>query len=164
MRRFKFLPIDYLSDGVVDLIIQHRMPAVPAQALLPSYHFCISPHNQYLAAGRIDIRIGHNHETRYVGNIGYSVFEPYRGRHYALRACRLVRRIALEHGIHKLIITCNPDNLPSKRTCEGLGAKLLEVVDLPPNSRLYQRGERVKCVFEWDLDAPDPPIRPDRHE
>lgn len=157
-RRFRFLPFDFFSDGVIDLHLARCIPAVLSKKLLPSYHYCICPHGVPDPAGRIDVRIGINSETRYVGHIGYNVAPQYRGNHYALRACRLVREVAQAHGMQKLVITCNPDNLPSKRTCEGLGARLLEVVDLPPGNILYQRGERQKCVFEWQLDAPDPPV------
>lgn len=158
--RFKFLPLDFFTDGVIDLYLVRCLPAVPSKALLPSYHYCICEHGLQQPAGRIDVRIGLNDQTRYVGHIGYNVSPPYRGNHYALRACRLVRKVAQAHGMTQLIITCNPDNLPSKRTCEGLGAKLLEVVALPVGNLLYQRGERHKCVFQWQLDAPDPPITP----
>jgi hypothetical protein len=46
-----------------------------------------------------------------------------------------------------LWITCNPDNWPSRKTCEYLGATLVEVVDLPKESALYQRGERQNVAI-----------------
>ena len=50
-----------------------------------------------------------------------------------------------------VIITCNPDNLPSRRTLERLGGDLLEIVDLPPDNDMYQRGERQKCICHYPL-------------
>ena len=51
----------------------------------------------------------------------------------------------------RLWITCNPDNLASRRTCERLGAKLVETVPIPKTHTFYQRGERAKCRFLLEL-------------
>jgi len=51
----------------------------------------------------------------------------------------------------KLIITCNPDNFPSRMTCEKVGLKLREIKDLPPHNPMYQDGEKQKCIYEWIL-------------
>ena len=42
----------------------------------------------------------------------------------------------------KLYITCNPDNIPSRKTCEKLGLILEEIVDLPEDNEMYKEGER----------------------
>ena len=76
---------------------------------------------------------------------------PARGRHYAERACRLLLPLARAHGMQTLWITCNPENVASRRTCERLGASFIDVVALPANHMLYQRGERVKCRYRLDL-------------
>jgi tagatose 1,6-diphosphate aldolase len=87
----------------------------------------------------------------YYGHIGYNVFPPARGRHLAERACRLVLPLARAYGMRELWITCNPENVASRRTCERLGATLMEVVDLPEGFPLYQRGERQKCRYRLDI-------------
>lgn len=53
--------------------------------------------------------------------------------------------------MNTLIITCNPDNFPSRKTCEKTGLKLKEIVDLPIYNEMYQDGERQKCIYEWIL-------------
>jgi tagatose 1,6-diphosphate aldolase len=55
------------------------------------------------------------------------------------------------HGINPLWITCNPDNMPSRRTCEILGAELIEIVDLPTDTEMYRYGERRKCRYRLEL-------------
>ena len=50
-----------------------------------------------------------------------------------------------------LIITCNPDNLPSRRTLEELGGELKAIVDVPKAHYLYQYGDVQKCIFEYHL-------------
>jgi tagatose 1,6-diphosphate aldolase len=57
--------------------------------------------------------------------------------------------VAQAHEMEKLIITCNPDNIASRKTCEYVGANLLEIVDVPEYNDMYQRGEKEKCIYEW---------------
>ena len=57
----------------------------------------------------------------------------------------------------ELIITCSPDNIPSRRTLEKLGGTLLETANVPEDHWLYQRGEKVKNIYRYDLLAPDSP-------
>jgi tagatose 1,6-diphosphate aldolase len=51
----------------------------------------------------------------------------------------------------KLYITCTPNNTPSRKTCEKLGLKLLEIAELPTDNDMYLEGERYKCIYEWIL-------------
>ena len=98
--------------------------------------------------GTLSLRVGEGRDLRcYFGHVGYSVFPPARGRRLAERAVRLVLPLARAHGMHELWITCNPDNAPSRRTCERLGAVYVETVDLPRGHPLYRRGERQKCRY-----------------
>ncbi|MBQ1404088.1 MAG: hypothetical protein IIY85_02240, partial [Lachnospiraceae bacterium] len=39
--------------------------------------------------------------------------EPFRGNHYAEKACRLLFELARRHEMDYLIISCQPTNLPS---------------------------------------------------
>ncbi|WP_350344590.1 GNAT family N-acetyltransferase [Proteinivorax tanatarense] len=148
---FEFKDLDYLTDGEIDLIIQEKIPANKEREFLPAYKYSITLHNCSDPIGNIDIRIGYNENIYYGGNIGYEIDEAYRGNSYAAKACKIIKRVALSHGMNKLIITCNPDNFPSKRTCEKIGLKLKEIADLPKDNEMYQRGEKQKCIFEWNL-------------
>ena len=49
--------------------------------------------------------------------------------------------------MEKLIITCNPDNFPSRKTCEHIGAKLNAIVDLPSHNDMLPRGREGKMYF-----------------
>ena len=60
-------------------------------------------------------------------------------------------KYAKQHGINPVWITCNPDNWASRRTCELAGARLIEIVDLPEHTDMYQKGERQKCRYRIDL-------------
>ena len=102
--------------------------------------------------GGITLRVGRTPSIElYYGHVGYHVFPAARGHHYAQRACRLLLPLARRHGLNPLWITCNPDNLASRRTCERLGMRLVETVAVPGEEALYLRGEREKCRYRLDL-------------
>jgi tagatose 1,6-diphosphate aldolase len=134
-----------------------RQPGDPAIGRLPAYHFwmLVTPpvgDPPIQIAGGLGLRIGTNPEIElYSGNIGYHVYPAARGRHFSERACRLVFPLARRHGMEQLWITCNPDNHASRRTCERLGGKLIEIVTLPRNHSFRARGETEKCRFLFDL-------------
>jgi tagatose 1,6-diphosphate aldolase len=119
---------------------------------VPAYNYRITLHNSNDKIGAIDIRIGYNENIYYGGNIGYRIEEAHRGNNYASKACRIIKDVAIAHGLNKLIITCDPDNLPSRKTCEKTGLKLIEIADLPPHQELYQVGKRRMCIYEWILE------------
>ena len=101
--------------------------------------------------GVCDLRIGHNDKLYYGGNIGYRIDEEYRGNHYAGKACLLLFELAQKHGLEYLIITCNPDNYPSRKTCAYAGGKLLEIATLPEGNDMRMRGETEKCIYQFEL-------------
>lgn len=148
---FYFKDFGLLTDGDIDLKIENKVPANEEKGHVPSYKYRITLHNMDDTIGAIDIRIGHNENTYYGGNIGYTINEEYRGNGYAAKACKIIREVAIAHGMEKLIITCNPDNFPSRRTCEKVGLTLKGIVDLPIYNEMYIRGERQECIYEWEL-------------
>jgi predicted acetyltransferase len=148
---FQFLELDVLTDGEINLRIHKKVEANDAKGYVPAYHYHMTLPGSIEPIGEIDLRIGNTEGLYYGGHIGYQVYEAYRGHHYAYKACRLIKQVALGHGMQQLYITCNPDNIASKRTIERLGAKLKGIVDLPSHNDMYQDGERQKCIFIWDL-------------
>lgn len=148
---FEFMDFDYITDGEIDLIIDHKKPADEEKGYVPAYKYWITQHNSDKPIGYIDIRIGYNENLYYGGHIGYGIYEAYRGNYYASKACKIIKEVAFAHGMDKLIITCNPDNIPSRKTCERAGLRLKEIVNLPEHNEMYQEGERQKCIYEWVL-------------
>ena len=129
-------------------------PPDPDRNKVPAYHFLmLLPQGSPLRiAGGIGLRIGQSPNLQlYLGHIGYHVYPPARGRHYAERACRLLLPLARRHGLTELWITCNPDNTPSRRTCQRLGADYMGTVNLPKSHNLWDRGERQKCRYRLRL-------------
>ena len=64
---------------------------------------------------------------------------------------QLVLDVARSHGFKVLWITCNPENVASRRTCELVGGQLIDIVDLPPETDMYKEGERQKCRYRFVL-------------
>jgi predicted acetyltransferase len=130
-----------------------RQPGGAEPGQLPAYHFWMRldwpiGHPPIRIAGGIGLRIGTNPEIElYSGNVGYHVYPPARGHHYASRACRLVLPLAKAHGMDHIWITCNPDNYSSRRTIEHLGGRLIEIVEIPPDHQFRSRGETAKCRY-----------------
>ncbi len=118
---------------------------------VPGYHFWMRIANAPAAeriAGSVTLRIGNSADLeQLVGHIGYQVFPASRGHHYAERASRLVLPLAKAHGMDQLWITCNPDNIASRRTCQRLGAEMIEIIPVPPEHELFTRGDKEKCRY-----------------
>lgn len=148
---FEFKDFDFLTDGEIDLKIEDKTEPNEEKGYVPAYKYRITLHNSNDSIGNIDIRIGYNENIYYGGNIGYKIEQPYRGNNYASKACKIVKQIAIAHGLEKVIITCNTDNFPSQVTCEKAGLKFKEIVDLPLDNEMYKHGERQKCIYEWIL-------------
>lgn len=141
-----------LNDGEIYLRLDRTLAADDELGYVPAYIFTICRCSDDEEVGGCDLRFGHNgtekvNSTYYGGNIGYHVDEPYRGNRYAARACMLLFELAKERGMDHVVITCNPDNLASKRTCEIVGCELKELAILPEHNAMYQSGEREKLIF-----------------
>ena len=141
-----------LRDGDLRLVLRRTYGGSRSLGLAPNYAFDMKHAETGARMGEIDLRLSAEHYiTHYAGHIGYAVERAFRGHHYASRACRLLLPRAKQHGLAPLWITCNPDNVASRKTCEHLGATLFEIVSVPPESDLYRRGEREKCRYRVDL-------------
>ena len=147
-----FLDTGFLRSDEILLKLDHTVD--PSQTgrtdWLPAYHFsiCLPDGTE---AGVCDLRIGHNESVYYGGNIGYRVPPAHRGRHYAGKACLLLFQLAEKHGMEYLYITCNPENMASRKTCEFAGGVLEGIVELPPDNDMYLEGERQKCIYRFSL-------------
>lgn len=85
-------------------------------------------------------------DLEYYGQIGYLIFFPYRGHHFAYYACLKLMDLLKEKGITECIITCNPDNEASRKTILRLGGEYLRQVDVSRKHPLYKI-EKQKLVF-----------------
>lgn len=98
--------------------------------------------------GRCELHPQHDPAHAFVGNIGYYIKPAHRGRHYAAAACLLLADVARALGMDYLTITCDPDNIASKRTIERLGAQFAQRLTRPAPAG---GGSREKLEYVWRL-------------
>lgn len=153
---FQFSDLDLLTDGTIDLVIEKRAPADPAKGYVPCYHYAITVHGRPDKIGSIRLRVGSVPSLLTAGHIGYDIDEAHRGHHYAARACQLLGRVIRVHGLRPVIITCDPENVASRRTCERIGASLRGIYDVPVDHEMYREGERRVCRYEWIVPEAEP--------
>ena len=132
-----------LRDGELRLVLAERTPADPEKGPAGAYLFKMVHAETGEQMGRLWLRPGwRGGQLFYGGNVGYAVEPRFRGRRYSARACRLVLPLAKRCGLAELWMTCTPENIASCRTCEILGAELVETVDVPPGNEVLRHGER----------------------
>ena len=137
------------SDGVIDLIPIHI--GIPNKELGFGHEqvWRITIHNERHEIGQLSYRTGESPCVYYFGHIGYHIDPPYRGHHYAYRACKMIENEIRQSGKTSVIITCDPDNMPSRKTCVRLGCLFERVAQVPED--IYNKYEisHTKCRFIW---------------
>ena len=148
---FEFLDPGVLDGGDFELIRFATLPPDVDKGIVHGYDFRIRVNKSNLVV-QVNLRIGMTqHIMLYAGNLGYQVDPDYRGRQFAARAIKLILPIARHHGMTELWICCNPENWASRKTCERVGADLVEMIAVPPGNDLYDRGDRWNCRYRLRL-------------
>lgn len=84
------------------------------------------------------VRIRHQ-EVECAGHIGYDISPDYRNRGYGLQILKLALEKAKEIGIENVILTCNIDNIGSRKIIEKNNGELLGTIfDEEDNEYLYK--------------------------
>lgn len=139
------------TDGVIDLVPIRLFPPEEEMGFGEVYDYIIAPHGQRREAGRISLRLGESPCVYYFGHIGYHVDPPWRGHHYAARACALLEPLIAASGKSSIVITTDPDNMPSRHTCERIGCILESIVPVPPLMQSRWELSPVKCRYVWKI-------------
>ena len=148
---FEFINPGKLIDDDLELFLVKKTQADPIKKYSPSYEFEMRHTKTSECMGCIRLRIASARILQYPGHIGYEVNEEYRGHRYAARSCYLLRPLALDHGLKALWLTVDPKNIPSRKTCEIIGAQYVETVCIPRNHEMYERGARYRCRYRLDV-------------
>ena len=157
---FTFIDPGPLRDGELELVLERTELCNERMSNAPCYTFTMRHRPDGRRAGYIDARVSEkpscSSTTQATLAIGRA---PFRGRRFAARSCRLILSLFKAHDINPVWITCNPDNAPSRKTCERLGAEMVEIVDLPADTDMYRYGERRKCRYHVPVGRGPLPIR-----
>lgn len=139
------------SDQVIDLIPMMFDPPDPEMGFGREQVWKITLHNSRKEIGQISYRTGESRCIYYFGHIGYHINPEYRGHHYARRACLLLKQEIRMSGKRSIVITCDPDNIPSRKTCEHLGCLWEGITAVAEDIRKkYEISDR-KCRYIWHI-------------
>lgn len=139
----------------ITLQLDEIYPADEEKNYVPSRLYHIITKEEQRIVGKCTLRLGHNVNTYWGGNIGYFVEEEYRGNHFAYQACCQLFEIAAKEGMDTVYITCNPDNIASRRTCEKLPGIFVGEFDIPEDNDMRLKGETRKCIFKYRINMED---------
>lgn len=119
---------------------------------VPTYFFRMIDSRSGLEMGNINLRADTPPRIQlYFGHIGYQVNPEFRGNRCAARAVRLLCPLARSLKLNPLWITCDPENIASRRSCELAGATLEQIIDVPEDSIVYRTGHPRKCRYRINL-------------
>lgn len=137
-----------IKGDTVDLLFDKVQPGDPKYGFVPFYYFFIQL-NEQKKIGHIIFKVGLTpHILFCAGHIGYGIDVPFRGHSYALHACKTLATF-IKTIYDSVILTTDPDNLPSKRTIENLGAIHLGLHPIPKEDPNYEKGIRLRHRYEW---------------
>jgi predicted acetyltransferase len=145
---FMQLEDTWLRDG--ELVLEPIEVAPHPVHCVPTHFFKMIHADSRQEIGRVNLRIGSGpHIERYAGHVGYSVAPAHRGHRFASRALKLLLPLARGLQINPLWVTCDPENIPSRRACELAGGMLVEIVDVPTTCVIHQSGHPRKCRYRF---------------
>lgn len=136
---------------MIDLIPLHIEPPRKELQFGHEQVWRITLHNSRREIGQISYRDGESRCVYYYGHIGYHIDQPYRGHHYASKACMLIRKEIRLSGKTSVVITCDPDNIPSRKVCQRLGCLLEGTVAVPEDLQLKFELNGWKCRYIWHI-------------
>lgn len=144
-----------LIDDDLELIFVEKRFAIAPDNEIPVYGFIMQNRGSGLEMGAINIKAGYTENIiKFRGNIGFAVNKAFRGHRYSGRSCLLLKAILQSLNVNPVYITCNPDNVASKKNIETTGATFLEEIIIPDNSsysKYYPQDSRRKLRFRWDI-------------
>jgi predicted acetyltransferase len=144
-----------LREADLKLVFTHQAPASEPDSGIPAYHFSMRSTETDEELGSINIRTGYTENiVKYRGNIGFGVFEKFRGKYYSARSCLLLVPVLKLLTLNPVWITCNVDNEASRKNIERIGAEYLGTVTIPsdyPHISFYPEQARNKRRYRWIL-------------
>ena len=137
------------TDGEIDLIPLRIPPPADELEFGNELNWRITKHGSRREIGRVSYRDGESRCIYYYGHIGYHIDPAWRGKGYAGKACLLIAESVRVSGKSSVVITCDPDNVPSRKTCERLGCVYESTVSVPGDIIKKFDTSPVKCRYIW---------------
>ena len=148
---FQFQEFHELNDGEIRLILKSQDPPDPVGGNAPRYGFTILHIGDDEDIGVVYFAADTSRRQYLRGHLSYGVSPAYAGNNYAMKACRLIKHVALAHGFSRLFIGSGRDNIASRKTIEKLGAVPVTRDDVPDDDVLRQLEQDKIDMYVWDI-------------
>lgn len=124
--------------GLVALLERQADPANQPPGRMPNQFLWLIEDGEFI--GRLSFRMPLNDVLRRVGgNIGYDIRPSKRRQGYGTRLLALGLEYARGRGLDRVLITCNADNIGSRRVIEANGGVFEDEVDRGPEHGIVCR-------------------------
>jgi len=151
IRIFQFLEFNDLKDDEIKLILKSQDQPDYENNISPRYGFSIIHIKDNKDIGVVYFALDNTRRQYLRGHLSYGVSPDYSGHNYAMKACRLIKHVALAHGFKRLFIGSGYDNIASRKTIEKLGATPITVSDVPDDEIIQNlRTEKID-MYVWEI-------------
>ena len=135
------------SDGEIDLCLSSAGFLESGSGIRYGYTFDIYLSGLKKPIGYISLRLGESTALYYLGHIGYRIHAQFRGHAYAAKALTLLIPLMKKEKLLHPVITTNPDNWASRKTCEKLDCILERIAPVPHEHWEVCSGAAYKCRY-----------------
>jgi len=152
---FHFIEFNDLKDDEIKLVLKSYDQPDTEKGHVPRYCFSIIHIDNNEEVGGVYFAVDTTRRQYQRGHLSYGVSPAHSGHNYAMKACRLIKHVALAHGFTHLFIGSGYDNIASRKTIEKLGAVPITANDVPDDKILqYLKSEKID-MYIWNI-APEP--------
>ncbi|EQB86200.1 hypothetical protein M918_15905 [Clostridium sp. BL8] len=148
---FQFLEFNDLKDDEIKLVLKSQDLPDYEKGILPRYGFSIIHISDNTDIGAIYFAVDSTRRQYLRGHLSYGVSPDYSGHNYAMKACKLIKKVALAHGFKRLFIGSGYDNIASRKTIEKLGATLITINDVPDDEIMKNLNTEKIHMYVWDI-------------
>jgi len=148
---FEFLEFSDLKDSEIKLVLKSQDQPDYEKGILPRYGFSIIHINDNEDIGVVYFAVDTTRRQYLRGHLSYGVSLAYSGHNYAMKACKLIKQVALAHGFKRLFIGSGYDNIASRKTIENLGAASITANDVPDDEILQNLQTEKIDMYVWDI-------------
>lgn len=146
----EFLGTKCLNNADIELVVTKEDPSVVKYGGAPVYYFDVLNVDKD-KIGVCELRVGHNDELYYYGNIYVKIDPRYEGFKYGYKVSKLLLKLAKKHDMGYVSITCGVNDVKCKSTCEQLGMVLLEDAKLPDDHPIRKVGIKDASIYVLDI-------------
>lgn len=146
-REYDQYPLNMTDNEFDTLVVRPKLDAIKGlglpQEYVPCTEFWIIDNDGF--SGRVSLRHSlSDYLKSQGGHIGYAVRPSKRQKGYVKTACRLVLKEAAKMGIPQVLMTCDEDNIGSKKTITGALKEFGGYEDVP-----YKTEGQIPILRYW---------------